>query len=173
MLNLLFRLLLTFNSLSAFLIVYVVKAHIWIPKLSIYSLIVYLSIPVIISFLCLKLSHFLSHDSIEAVRNIEVGSESFAAVYLGYFFVAAGIPDNDIVVLLFVFIMLFLFTFFSQAQYFNPVFLLFGFKFYGITKTNGVKIFVISRKKLRGTEGLRFRDLRRINDFTYIDVDEG
>ena len=118
------------------------------------------------------MAHYLSHDSIEKVENIELGTESYMSVYLGYFFVAVGIPDDDIMLLLFVFIMLFLFIFFSQIQYFNPLFLLLGYKFYGITKANGISIFVISRKKLNGISGLSFGNLRRINDFTYIDEEK-
>lgn len=172
MLNLLFRLLLTFNSLSIFGIVYFVKAHLWIPGLSEYTLIIYILLPLVFSLLCLKLTDYLGRDSIEKIDNIEIGAESYAAVYLGYFFVAAGIPDNDAVVFLFVFIMLFLFTFFSQVQYFNPMFLLLGYKFYGIIRADGVKIFIISRKKFYGTEGVLFKSLRRINDFTYIDKEK-
>lgn len=172
MLNLLFRLLLTFNSLVVFLVVFTVKAHIWIPKLGIYTLFLYILLPVLMSLISIRMAHYLSHDSIEKVENIELGTESYMSVYLGYFFVAVGIPDDDIMLLLFVFIMLFLFIFFSQIQYFNPLFLLLGYKFYGITKANGISIFVISRKKLNGISGLSFGNLRRINDFTYIDEEK-
>lgn len=172
MLNLLFRLLLTFNSLVVFLVMYAVKAHMWILKVGIYSLFLYILLPILMSVICIRLSHYLGHDSIEKVENIELGAEAYMSVYLGYFFVAVGIPDDDIMLLLFVFIMLFLFIFFSQVQYFNPLFLLLGYKFYGITKTNGISIFVISRKKLHGVCGLSFTNLRRINDFTYIDEEK-
>ena len=169
MLNLLFKLLLTCNSLVVFLIIFAVKAHVWIPRLGIYTLFLYILVPILMSVVCVRLARYLGHDSIEKVENIELGAESYMSVYLGYFFVAVGIPDNDIMLLLFVFIMLFLFVFFSQVQYFNPLFLLLGYKFYSITKPNGIKIFVISRKKLHGVCGLSFDNLRRINDFTYID----
>ncbi len=124
---------------------------------------------VIMSGIGLKLSHYLSSDSIDEINSIEIGSESYLSVYLGYFFVAAGLEDKDYIMLAFVFAVMFLFIFFSQAQYFNPLFLLLGYKFYGITKENGVKVFVITKRKLNGTKGVRFPVLRRINDFTYID----
>ena len=172
MLNLLFRLLLTFNSLVVFLVMFAVKAHMWIPKLGVYTLFLYILLPVLMSLTCIKLAHYLGHDSIEKVENIELGAESYMSVYLGYFFVAVGIPDNDIMLLLFAFIILFLFILFSQAQYFNPLFLVLGYRFYGITKANGISIFIISRKKLHGVCGLSFTNLRRINDFTYIDEEK-
>lgn len=110
MLNLFFRLLLTFNSLVVFLVMFAVKAHMWIPKLGIYTLFLYILLPILMLVICIKLSHYLGHDSIEKVENIELGAESYMSVYLGYFFVAVGIPDDDIMLLLFVFIMLFLFS---------------------------------------------------------------
>ena len=172
MLNLLFRLLLTFNSLVVFLVMFAVQAHMWIPKLGIYTLFLYILLPILMSVICIRLSHYLGHDSIEKVENIELGAESYMSVYLGYFFVAVGIPDYYFFLLFFFFFIFFLFIFFSQVQYFNPLFLLLGYKFYGITKSNGISIFVISRKKLYGVCGLSFTNLRRINDFTYIDEEK-
>ena len=172
MFNLLFRLCLTFNSISIFGIVYAVKTHLWIHGMGIYTMLIYILFLILFSLLCLKLTNYLGKDSIEKVDNIEIGAESYMAVYLGYFFVATGLPDNDRIVFLFVFILLFLFTFFSQTQYFNPMFLLLGYKFYGLTREDGVKIFIISKRKIYSTAGVSFMDLRRINDFTYIDKEK-
>lgn len=138
----------------------------------IYTMLIYILFLILFSLLCLKLTNYLGKDSIEKVDNIEIGAESYMAVYLGYFFVATGLPDNDRIVFLFVFILLFLFTFFSQTQYFNPMFLLLGYKFYGLTREDGVKIFIISKRKIYSTAGVSFMDLRRINDFTYIDKEK-
>ena len=169
MFRLLYKIFLTVNSLMIFLVVYFVKAHIWIPRVGSCSILIYIALPVIMSAVCLKFSDFLSHDSIEKVSNIESGSESYMSVYLGYFFIAAGIPDNDWLTLTFTFILIFLFVFFSQSQYFNPLFLLLGYKLYGITRPDGTKIFIISRRRIVTVKGLTFDDLRRINDFTFID----
>ena len=166
MFNLLFRLCLTFNSISFFGIVYAVKTHLWIPGMRIYTMLIYILFLILFSLLCLKLTNYLGKDSIEKVDNIEIGAESYMAVYLGYFFVATGLPDNDRIVFLFVFILL------SQTQYFNPMFLLLGYKFYGLTREDGVKIFIISKRKIYSTAGVSFMDLRRINDFTYIDKEK-
>lgn len=116
MFNLLFRLCLTFNSISIFGIVYAVKTHLWIPGMRIYTMLIYILFLILFSLLCLKLTNYLGKDSIEKVDNIEIGAESYMAVYLGYFFVATGLPDNDRIVFLFVFILLFLFTFFLKRS---------------------------------------------------------
>lgn len=167
--KLFYRIVLTLNSLFLLLTIYFVKSHVWIWNLKQWSIIIYLLIPFLLSIICIRLSDFLSSDSIEYVETIEVGEESYMAVYLGYFFVGTSISDRDWITLICVFVMIFLFVFCSQVQYFNPVFLLLGYKFYGITRKNGVKIFVISKKRIQGTEGLQFLNLRRINDFTFID----
>lgn len=169
MMRIFYRFILTFNSLLLLLVVYLIKSHIWIWEQEQWSIAVYLLVPITLSIVCIKISDFLSLDSIEYVQTIEVGEESYMAVYLGYFFVGTSISDGDWITLICVFGMIFLFVFCSQAQYFNPIFLLLGYKFYGVTKKNGVKIFVISKRRIQETEGLQFLDLRRINDFTFID----
>ena len=84
-----------------------------------------------------------------------------------YFFVALSVPFYE--TLVFIFTILFIFTYFSQTLYFNPLFLLWGYQFYYITSENNVKIFLISKKCIRSTQGLSFPNLKRINNFTYID----
>lgn len=85
MFNLLFRLCLTFNSISIFGIVYAVKTHLWIPGMGIYTMLIYILFLILFSLLCLKLTNYLGKDSIEKIDNIEIGAESYMAVYLGYF----------------------------------------------------------------------------------------
>ena len=133
--------------------VYLIKSHIWIWEQEQWSIAVYLLVPITLSIVCIKISDFLSLDSIEYVQTIEVGEESYMAVYLGYFFVGTSISDGDWITLICVFGMIFLFVFCSQAQYFNPIFLLLGYKFYGVTKENGVKIFVEFLKKAHTGNG--------------------
>lgn len=70
---------------------------------------------------------------------------------------------------------MFVFTFLTQAQYFNSVFLLFGYHFYHITTEQGTKGFLIAEGKvIRNVKDVGFTDLQRINDTTYISrKDEG
>lgn len=77
--------------------------------------------------------------------------------------------------LCFVYAIVFVFTFLTQTQYFNPIFLLFGYHFYHITTEQGTKAFLIAKGKvIRNAKDVEFTDLRRINDTTYISrKDEG
>jgi hypothetical protein len=71
-----------------------------------------------------------------------------------------------------VFLLLFVFTFLSQTLYFNPLFLIFGFQFYYLTTTNEIKLFIITKKELKDPKSTEFKKLRRINNFTFIDIEQ-
>ncbi|MCM3241550.1 hypothetical protein M3598_02225 [Cytobacillus oceanisediminis] len=150
------------------------------------SYILYFLLPVFFTYLSLLLSSLLSNDSLEKskkviekegkertielskIAEVEQANNSFLPSYLGYFFVALSIPYFE--TLIFVFLLLFIFTFFSQTLYFNPLFLLFGFKFYYLTTINRTKIFLITRKSLKDPKNINLPNLKRINDFTFIDL---
>lgn len=190
--NFIYRLLLTFNSTSLIIVVFLVKEQTlikWHPKLSFLpdyaSYIIYFLVPVILTLLSLLLARFLSDDSLEKteekkiidgkektvmvskILEVEQANNAFLPSYLGYFFVALSVPYNE--TLIFVFAILFVFTFFSQTLYFNPLFLLFRYQFYYLTTTTNTKIFMITRKSLKNPANIDLPKLKRINDFTFID----
>lgn len=171
--KLLFKIMLAFNSIMFLLIVYLTKEKIWIPCLGEYSLALYVIVPIFISAVCLFLSNHLTPDSIESgIENVELANDSYLPSYLGYFFVALSIPGENMITLYLIFGMLLVFLLCSQNLYYNPLFLLFGYKFYYLTKNNGIKILLISRRKIKQAKNLKFDNLRRINDFTFIDKEK-
>ncbi|MBU3715106.1 MAG: hypothetical protein FGM46_09200 [Ferruginibacter sp.] len=184
MINLLFRLYLTLNATSLILVVYLVKEKKVINGWSCYfaglpnyiSYILYFAVTILLTFISLLLSNKLADDNIEdekgksSIREIEQANNAYLPSYLGYFFVALSIPHCD--ALIFVFVVLFLFTFLSQTHYFNPLFLVFGYHFYYLTTVTSIKIFLISKRNLKNPSGLNFPNLKRINDFTFIDKDK-
>ncbi|MBE0354513.1 hypothetical protein PPHE_a2181 [Pseudoalteromonas phenolica O-BC30] len=99
--------------------------------------------------------------------SIEHANNSFLPSYLGYFFVALSISNWE--TLFFVYGVLFIFTFLSQALYFNPLFLLFGFEFYNIKTKNGTAIFLISRNKYKKPNEIDIEKAHRINNYTFIE----
>ena len=178
--NLLFRLLLTFNATSLLVIVFLVqkgyslnfffKEYCWlsyIPTGVSYGL--YFLIPVLFTGLSIILSSRLGKDEFkrDEIYGIEHANNSFLPSYLGYFFVALSIGNWD--ALMFVYGVLFLFTFLSQALYFNPLFLIFGYEFYNIETQNGTKIFLISRHKYKKPDEVEIPTAYRINDYTFIE----
>lgn len=182
--NLLFRLFLTFNATSLIIVVYLVKTQksldYFFPLFAslphFISYILYFLIPVLLTYLSLLFSSYLINDSLEseegrsAIKEIEQANNAYLPSYLGYFFVALSVPYCD--TLIFVFAILFLFTFLSQTLYFNPLFLIFRYHFYYLTTTTNIKIFLISRKELKDPSKLNFPKLKRINDFTFIDKEK-
>ena len=171
----LYKLLLTFNSTSFILVVYLIQKKYYLIFLERQPLwvshILFLSVPVILTWLSLAMKRWLSADSMECeITDAELANHSFLPSYLGYFFVALSVNENETMV--FVYAILFVFTFLSHTIYFNPLFLCFHYHFYYITTGENVRHCIISRKIIRTTKGLSFPRLRRINYFTYIDTED-
>lgn len=178
--NIAFRLLLTFNATSLLVIIFLVQkgftlGHFFtkcpylvgLPNAISYTL--YLVVPVSLTWLSILLSSKLGKDSFkpEQIVSIEHANNSFLPSYLGYFFVALSIGNWE--TLIFVYVVLFLFTFLSQALYFNPLFLVFGYDFYNITTKNGAVIFLISRNGYKTPKNIDIPQARRINNYTFIE----
>ncbi len=174
--NLLFRLFLTFNASSLIIVVYLVNNGIVLndleslPNWVSYAL--YFGITVLFSLISLLASNLLDNDNIESengsqISDIQQANDSFLPSYLGYFFVSLGINNSE--TLFFVYAVIFLFTFLSQTQYFNPLLLILGYHFFYLTTKNNVQIFMITKKKLKNPAEINFKSLKRVNDFTFID----
>lgn len=183
MINIAFRLLLTFNATSLLVIIFMVqKGHTlghflddqtnvgWLnslPNAVSYGL--YVLVPFLSTGLSILLSTKLGRDEFKQgeVVSIEHANNSFLPSYLGYFFVALSIMSWE--ALWFVYALLFVFTFLSQALYFNPLFLIFGYSFYNINTRNGVSIFLISRHKYKKPGDVAISIAFRINNYTFIE----
>lgn len=170
-----YKLFLTYNATSLMLVTFWINNRYYITFIKnspiIISDIMFILIASFLTWLSLKAKGALQQDSIEdEIVEIENANNSFLPTYLGYFFVALSISSLETMV--FVFGMVFIFTYVAQVQYFNPVFLCFGYQFYNVTTKGNVKVFIISKRRMRVVKDLKFNNLRRINDFTYIDHEE-
>ena len=178
--NIAFRLLLTFNATSLLVIIYLVQngctldhffpQHANLAKLpNFVSYSGYILVPIILTGLSILLSTRLGKDQFKQgdVVSIEHANNSFLPSYLGYFFVALSIGGWE--ALVFVYSVLFVFTFLSQALYFNPLFLLYGFEFYNIKTKRGAAIFLITRNKYKTPDDIDIPKAYRINNYTFIE----
>lgn len=166
--KLLFRVLLTINATSWMLVVYGIKEGVtlWNIPQGLFGILM-LCIPFILSFISIVITSFLGVDSIEECQEFGLADNEFLPTYLGYFFVSLGI--SDITTMLYMYLIVFVFTFLSQTQYFNPMYLLFGYHYYHILTKRGTRVFVIAKGKvIRKKDEISFDNLRRINDTTYI-----
>lgn len=174
MLNIIYRLILSLNSTSWMVVIYGTKNG-WnfIMGSRVLTTIVLLCIPVAVTALSLLLSRWfgLCNDQIAECHSIRLADNEFLPIYLGYFFVALSVPNCYTLIV--VYCLLLLFSFLSQTQYFNPIFLLFGFHYYHLDTSVGTQIFIISHGKvIRSVEEVNNYTLRRINDTTFISVKE-
>ena len=168
-----FNLLLSLSASAYVVVVFLIKEGIKFPffpqQLKCVSYIIYLITPVLIAWFCLRLFKHLSVCGMECqIEEVELASHSFLPNYLGYFFVALSI--SNVTTLIYVYAVIFVFTHLSQALSFNPLFLLFGYQFYFVTGEDGTKIFLITKQKMKAYQDAKLNNLRRINDFTFIDM---
>ena len=109
----------------------------------------------------------LGNDSLSGCRESSLADNEFIPTYLGYFFVSLSVADN--VTMVFIYAIVFVFTWLSQTQYFNPLYLLFGYHYYHILTEQGTSIFVIAHGSIiRNSRDVSFDSLKRINDTTYL-----
>lgn len=165
-----YKLLLTFNATSWMAIIYVIKEGWTIGKLPNHLFgIILLIIPIILSWVSLALSHFLGAESqVANCKEFNLADGEFLPIYLGYFFVSVGV--SDCYTMLVVYLIVFVFTFLSQTQYYNPIYLLFGYHYYHVSTESGTRIFVIKKGAIiRNIKDLRLDRLRRLNNSTFFE----
>lgn len=171
--RMLFNLLLSVSASSYVIVVFLIKEKITLPflpqRLGYISYIFYLIVPLSVAKLCLRMARSLSACNIQgSITEVELASHSFLPNYLGYFFVALSIPDLQ--TLIYVYGVIFIFTHVSRALSFNPMFLIFGYQFYFVTSDDGTKIFLITKQNMKAYQDAYFDKLRKINEFTFIDL---
>lgn len=167
--NFIYKLLLTTNATSWMGIIYAIKEEWTIGHLPAWAFgLILLTIPIGLSAISLLLTKKFGKEKLSGCIEVSLADGEFLPVYLGYFFVSVGVNEN--LTMLVVFVIVFIFTFLSQTQYFNPIFLLFGYHYYHITTKNGTKIFVIKKGDVaRKATEISIENLRRINDTTFIE----
>ena len=143
----------------------------WLNKTpDILSYVIYMLIPIFMTWIGIVMGSKLGHDSFKKrdIEELKLANNSFLPNYLGYFFVALSI--SDLHTMCFVYSILFIFTFLSQAIYFNPLFLLFGYEFYSVRTVNGSVISLISRNSYKNPVGISIERVQRVNDYTFLEV---
>ena len=171
--NFILRLFLTFSSVSFFLIVYLIQNEVnpFENQLEIYAWVTYAAyvfVPFLLTLISLGICKLLAKSNINKVVSLETSNNDFLANYLAFFFVALSV--KGLITFWVVFGMTILFTFVSRVSYFNPVFLVFGYNFYYVHTGENVKVMLISRKKLKSPQTFEAMSVRRINDYTFIEI---
>ena len=167
--NFLYKTFLTINSTSWVIVLFGMKEQWTINPFPWWAFsIILFFIPVISSLLSLCFANCLSKDSLSNCLEVENVDNSFVPTYLGYFFVGLSIENWEI--LIFVYAIIFIFTFVAQRQYFNPIYLLFGYHFYNVTTMQHTSIFIITRRDIKNPSEEHFTRLNRINNTAFIEL---
>ena len=138
-----------------------------------WSYMVYLLIVVFLTWIVIRVFPYLDDDEMQDAKSIKFVEESSYLFYpnlLAYFFVALSAQDKYAVLIVFL-IMLF-FSYVSHTMLYNPLFVLFNYKYYLVTCQNNKKILVITKKVLNpGTDlPISFVSLKRMNDNTFVEL---
>ena len=166
----LLKILLSLNATSWMAIIYIIKEGWTIGDIPNHMFdILLLLLPIFFSWLSLILIRFLGTESpVNNCQDFELADGEFLPVYLGYFFVSVGVSEHYTMAI--VYLIVLIFTFISQTQYFNPIYIIFGYHYYHVTTESGTKIFVIKKGKvIRNIKDLRFDHLHRLNDSTFLE----
>lgn len=126
-----YKILLTFNATSTMIVIYLIKESYYILLLekqpTWVSHVIFALVPLLLTIFSVLIKGILSKDDINyEMHSIEEANNAFLPSYLGYFFVALSV--NSVQTMVFVYLIVFIFTYFSQTLYFNPLFLLLGYK---------------------------------------------
>ncbi len=166
----LFKLLLTFSSTSWMLIVYKIKtATNIIGCTQILEDLACILLTFSFSIIALLFTKALAKDEINKCETFALADNEFLPVYLGYFFIALSI--NSLYTLCFIYAIVFVFTFLLNA-YFNPAFIICGYHYYHVTTIDKSHLLVICKSLERNPQRVSLRELRRINNLTYISDEE-
>jgi len=171
--NLVFRLFLTLNATLFLWVVFMLKNTDDLP--GIYGIgkwfwpITLLIAPFILSRSSIFLVRKLGSDMIKPgdIVKLTHADSTFLPSYLGYFFVALSV--SDYYVMCFVYGIVFLFSFSSQSTYFNPVFLVLGYRFYSLETKKGTTVCLVSRTNYKNPGNIGEFTAFRINDHTLME----
>jgi hypothetical protein len=144
-----------------------------------FDIVLILGVPVMLSVLSLLWMKYQSKDSIKnGVNEITPVNHEYLPVYLGYIFVSLSMPNTQNggvqwQTLIIVYFLICLFVTCSKTLCFNPIFIVLGYGYYQVTTSNGIKVFVMTRKTIRkGGEKPTFPHLRKVNELVYVDTDK-
>ena len=156
--NKFYKFLLTISSTLWFLAIWVVWYIFNLPKCESFKFeisiwlgcLITVVVPVFFSLVLKIFIRFLSKEDIKNVQSCNLADNEFLPVYLGYFFVALGIDNWKLLIVVYVLILIF--TFVSNTQYFK-----------------GTQIILIIKGKIiRNKNEIKNMKFYRLNDTTYI-----
>lgn len=167
MLRAIYRLLLSLSATSWFILVFLIK-YLFEIDLVYYccTIIGCIFVSFMITIIGLKLSKKLEGDGLNKYKELELVDNEGLSIYLAYFFVALSV--DNLVIMGIIYAIIFVFTFITQATYYNPLFIIFNYHFYKGVTINGVRHNLIIKGDIINDAAEMPQHARRINNTTFI-----
>lgn len=144
----------------------------------IYSLIVYFIIMVGMAWLSIFITIWTRPDNSHpnVVKDVSKSNGLYFMSSLGYLFVGISVPSvnnigcPDWTSMMIVYIIVVILIALSKLYYYNPIYLLFGYRFYDVVTENGIVIHVITRQRIyKDSDDVRFPHLKEITDEVFVE----
>lgn len=105
-----------------------------------------------------------------SIKSVEDASLQFVPNYLAYFFVA--LSANDWYAVMIVFVIMLVLSYLSNTMIFNPLLVLFKYRYYLVVNQNNKRSLVITKRLLNPAPAnpISFPKLKRLNDNTFIEL---
>lgn len=138
-----------------------------------WSYAIYIILVFLLTWIVTLFFPFLDDDEMQnenSIQSIEDASTVFFPNYLAYFFVA--LSANDKYAVLIVFLIMLVLSYKNNTMLYNPLLVLFGYKYYMIVNENKKRSLVITLRLLNPSpaEPVSFPELKRLNDNTFIEI---
>ncbi len=182
--NILFKFLFSLSSFSGVLMFLCINRNIDVPFIKAPEILISnIQFVIVIKFLLIflgllafaKFVLIMGKKKLEvegAISNIEKIKPlegQYLPVYIGLFVIALSFNDGlSIQAIFLIFILFILWLFLESIVYFNPFFIILGYRFYEIETKNKITSIIITKKRdLKKVDN--FQNLIRLNNFTFLE----
>lgn len=105
----------------------------------------------------------------ENIKQIYPANDYLLPTFSAYIFI--GLSVDDPMVLALIYLSLCFISKYCELYIYNPLFYVFGYRFYYIETNSGMKLLLMSKYKRQLRQEKDFPRVKRINDFCFIDLD--
>ena len=170
------KLLLSLSSFYLFLLFYFVVNRIFLfSLLPIWNYIIYFAIGFVFSILCLiGVKNKKGKDNQDSVNSIRPLEFTYIPVYLGLVIISLSLgnfTDNLLEIIFLSSIIYLIWLKLENVSFFNFYWLFCNYRFYEITTDMSSYLLISKRKDVKDKKALRDLNLKRINNYTFIEVD--
>jgi hypothetical protein len=169
------KLFLSLSSFYLFLLFYFIANKICLfPILPIWNYLIYFFIGLIFSLFCLIASkNKKEKDFLDSVNSIKPLEFIYIPVYLGLVIISLNMgsfTSNLLEIIFLSFVIYLIWLKLENVSFFNFYWLFFGYRFYEISTEMSKYLLITKRKDVKNKKELKKLNLKRINNYTFIEV---